>query len=43
MALFKIFKGNAAKLPSAKTEGYMYIITQYMNFVKYKRVGNRIM
>jgi hypothetical protein len=25
VALFKIFKGNAAKLPSAKTEGYMYI------------------
>ena len=25
VALFKIFKGNAAKLPTAKTEGYMYI------------------
>ena len=25
------------------SEGYMYIITQYMNFVKYKRAGNRIM
>jgi hypothetical protein len=25
VALFKIFKGNAAKLPTNKTEGYMYI------------------
>ena len=25
MALFKIFKGNAAQLPALKTEGYMYI------------------
>jgi hypothetical protein len=25
VALFKIFKGNAASLPSTKNEGYMYI------------------